>query len=45
LNGVAGDDVSVQLHVGHRTTAHSTRLEALHGRPSRAQNVLSVRSQ
>jgi len=36
LFGVAGDDVSVQLNVGHRTTAHSTRLEALHGRPSRA---------
>ena len=34
--GVAGVDVSVQLNVGHRTTAHSTRLEALHGRPSRA---------
>ena len=32
-------------HVGHRTTSHSTRLEALHGRPSRAQNVLTVRSQ
>ena len=37
LIGVAGDDVSVQLNVSHRTTAHSTRrLEALHGRPSRA---------
>jgi len=36
LIGVAGDDMSVQLNVGHRTTAHSTRLEALHGRPSRA---------
>jgi len=36
LIGVAGDDVSIQLNVGHRTTAHSTRLEALHGRPPRA---------
>ena len=38
LFGVAGDDVSVQHHIGHRTTAHSTRLEALHGRPTRAHS-------
>jgi len=36
LIGVAGDDVSVQLDFVHRSTAHSTRLEALLGRPSRA---------
>ena len=36
LIGVAGDDVSVQLDFVHRSTAHSTRLEALYGRPSRA---------
>ena len=36
LIGVAGDGVSAQLDFVHRSTAHSTRLEALHGRPCRA---------
>jgi len=47
LTGVAGDDVSVQLDLVHRSTAHSTRARgsARTSFSSSLPNVLTVRRQ